>query len=253
MHCLKRLLCLVALTLIWAPGGHAAEGDLRTYAVISLIGDQISIVGHQDAVGSHTDTNKKETITLDGHVLDSVAMKAVSDAIRRLDAPATVVLLAASDPKLYEMQDKLFDRNNGLTPLVDSLKGTLQNQHATHLILITKHRDDAALRLSAGYIGSGRIEGVGFYLDASYAYRGLPAAKGFLAPFAYLKITLVDVKDMTVIREQVAENSYTVGTVRAKGSLNPWDAMTSKEKVAAMRTVINRAIANAMPEVIAAK
>ncbi len=253
MHCLKRLLCLVGWTLVWAPVGHAAGGDLRTYAVMSLIGDRISVVGHQDTVGSHTDMNKKETIALDGHVLDNVAMKAVSDAIKRLDAPATVVLLAASDPKLYEMQDKLFEQKDGSAPLLDSLKSLLRDQHATHLIPITKHRDEAALRMSAGYVGSGRIEGVGFYLDASYNYRGLPSAKGFLAPFAYLKITLVDAKDMDVVREKVAENSYSVGTVRAKGSLNPWDAMTSKEKVSAMRTVINRAIANAMPEVIGAK
>src|SRR5207253_2091864 len=133
-------------------------------------------------------------------------------------------------------------------------KEPAQSQNATHLILITKHRGDALLRLATSYVGSGKIEGVGFYLDAGLVTRRSDTharGNGFLAPFAYIKVTLVDAKTMAVIREQTVEESTTLSTARAEGSLNPADVLTPAQKTAALQGMIRRAIARAVPSVLA--
>ncbi len=132
-----RLLCLAGCALVWTPLGHAAEGESRTYAVLSLIGDKISIVGHQLSVGTHMDSNLKQEIALNDRELDNVAILEASNAIKRLDPRATTVLLASNDPKLYELQDTLFEQKEESKALLDSVQAMVQSQKATHLILIS--------------------------------------------------------------------------------------------------------------------
>src|SRR6266700_937728 len=238
MDRLTRLLCLAACVVLSIPSiGHAADGESRTYAILSLIGDKISVVGHESTTGSNKDQNRHDTMPLSDRVLDNTAVRAVDNAIKRLDPRATTVSLASSDPELYELQDKLFDPQEQSLALRESIKVMLQNQNATHLVLITKHRSEAKLRLAHEYRGSGKIEGVGFYLDAT-----LPTTRsdhaigmGFLAPFAYIKVVLVDAKTMAVIRERNADESVALSTANAPGSLRPVDVLTGAQKVVALQ------------------
>ena len=74
-------------------------------------------------------------------------------------------------------------------------------------------RGTVQLRLADGYVGSGKIEGAGLYLDSAMRTRSPGTAAigtGFLATFAYIKVMLVDAKTMAVIREQNAEESTTL-------------------------------------------
>ena len=257
MDRINRFLCLAGCVLLCAPSiVYAAEGESRTYAVLSLIGDKISIVGHETTVGSNIDRNRRETRTVDGHALDTTAVLAASDAINRFDPRATIVMLSSSDPALYELQNELFEPQDRSRALLASIKEPAQSQNATHLVLITKHRSDALLRLANQSVGSGKIEGVGFYLDATLRTRRTDthaSGSGFLAPFAYIKITLVDAKTMAVIREQTVEESTTLSTARAEGSLNPADVLTPAQKTAALQGMIRRAIARGVPSVLASK
>jgi len=235
--------------------GRAADGESRTYAILSLIGDKIYVVGHESTTGSNKDQNRHDTMTLSDRVLDNTAVLAVDNAIKRLDARATTVSLASSDPKLYELQDTLFEPQDQSPALLESVKVMLQNQNATHLVLITKHRSEAKLRFAHEYWGSGKIEGVGFYLDATIPTMRSDHAigMGFLAPFAYIKVTLVDAKTMAVIRERNADESVALSTANAPGSLRPADVLTGAQKVAALQRLISRAITRVMPDVLGAR
>src|SRR5437763_9965263 len=103
MDRLTRLVCLAACAAVWIPPmGHAADGESRTYAILSLIGDKICVVGHESMTGSNKDQNRHDTMTLSDRVLDNTALVAVDNAIKRLDAIQTTVSLASSDPELYE-------------------------------------------------------------------------------------------------------------------------------------------------------
>ena len=73
---------------------------------------------------------------------------------------------------------------------------------------------------------------------------------GFLAPFAYVKVTLVDATTMAVIREQDVEESNTMLTGK---SLNPLDALTPAQKTAALRSMIIKATASGVKAVLESK
>jgi len=137
---IKRLLCLAIWVLIWTPSyGGASEGESRTYAVISLIGDKISIVGHQSTTGSNMDRNRQGSIAVDGRALDNMAVLAAINAIKRLDARAATVALTSSNATLYELQNELFEPQDRSVALLAALKELVHSQNATHLVLIIKH------------------------------------------------------------------------------------------------------------------
>jgi hypothetical protein len=255
MDDIKRLVCLAAFALASIPSSsHAADSAPRTYAVMSLIGDKISVVGHRATVGSSIDRNRQGAMTVQGHALDDMAVLAASDAISRFDPPASIVMLASNDPTLYELQDELFEpQQRSRALLASAIRDPIQGQHATHLILIRKHRGDAAMRMQVQYVGSGKLEWVGFYVDPTLPTRNLETneiGSGFLAPFAYIKVTLVDANSMAVIREQTVEESATMLTGK---SLNPLDALTPAQKTAALRSLIVKATAGGVKAVLESK
>jgi hypothetical protein len=255
MDDIKLLVCLAAFALASIPSSsHAADSAPRTYAVMSLIGDKISVVGHRATVGSSIDRNRQGAMTVQGHALDDMAVLAASDAISRFDPPASIVMLASNDPTLYELQDELFEpQQRSRALLASAIRDPIQGQHATHLILIRKHRGDAAMRMQVQYVGSGKLEGVGFYVDPTLPTRNLETneiGSGFLAPFAYIKVTLVDANSMAVIREQTVEESATMLTGK---SLNPLNALTPAQKTAALRSLIVKATAGGVKAVLESK
>ncbi|MEO8567077.1 MAG: hypothetical protein ABI541_11895 [Betaproteobacteria bacterium] len=255
MDRIKWLLCLAGFALVCVPStGHAADTPPRTYAVISLIGDKINVVGHRATVGSTMDRNRQGAMAVQGRALDDTAVLAASDAISRFDPRASIVMLASNDPTLYELQDELFEpQQRSRALLTSAIRDPIQGQHATHLILIRKHRGDAAMRMQVQYVGSGKVEGVGFYVDPTLPTRNLETNElgtGFLATFAYIKVALVDATTMTVIREQTVEESATMLTGK---SLNPLDALTPAQKTAALRSMIVKATAGGVKAVLESK
>ena len=254
----KRLVCIAGLVLIWVPfTGHATDGAPRTYAVLSLIGDKINIVGHQATVGSKMDRNRHGTMVVEARALDDTAVIAASDAIGRFDPRASIVMLSSNDPALYELQSELFEPQEKSRALLESaIAVPARSQHATHVVLIRKHRSDALMRLDRLYVGSGKIEGVGFYVDANLVTTNSDThaqGRGFLAPFAYIKVTLIDAQTMAIIREQTVEESMALSTARAEGSLNPVDVLTPAQKTSALRSMIVRATARGVADVLGSK
>jgi hypothetical protein len=75
-------------------------------------------------------------------------------------------------------------------------RAALKNQNATRLFLVTKHRDDAKVKLSNGIVdGKGSLEGIDFYLDGALGTSGSSAGaagRGLNAPFAYFNVALID-------------------------------------------------------------
>jgi len=257
MDRIKRLLCLALCASVCSPAfGDASESEPRTYAVLSLIGDRINIVGHQATTGSSMDRNRQGSLAVGNHALDTTAVAAAVNAIKRLDPRAATVGLTSDNAALYELQNELFEPQDRSVALLAGLRELIESQHGTHLVLITKHRGDALLRLQEYSTGSGKIEGVGFYMDADLRTKRsdtYATGQGFLAPYAYLKLTLIDARTMTVIREQTVEETTTLSTAHAEGSLNPADVLTPAQKAAALQTMIRRAVGRAMPELMGNK
>jgi hypothetical protein len=228
----------------------------RSYAVMALMGDKISVVTRQFVVGSSLDRNVRQELEMPDDTFDMVAVNAARDAIKREDPNAVTSLYTSRDPKLFALQDKLVDSDAQSAPLADSLRSLLAQSRATHLLLITKYRTEARLRMADGYVGNGKLMGIGFYVDPTFNTLNVNSGEkshGFFAPFAYLKLTLIDATTLQPISQWATAESLVYGTEASKTASVPWDALTAAQKVVALRTVIANAVEDAVPHVVTAR
>lgn len=229
--------------------------DVPTYAFLSLIGDKLAIVVAQQQTGSRLDQNRREPpVDVKDAVFDNTAAWAAGEAIRKVIPRAELAVLNSRSPVLFEKQRELFEETNGVIAIPEAIRTALKNEKANYLILITKHRAEAEFRFTSGYDGSGLVEGLGFYLDAAPEVRSQTTnetGRGYIAPYLYAKVTLVDVATAKVINRQVIKASMAIASARAQESqVSPWAAMTSAEKVSAITRLIQREFARVVPQLL---
>lgn len=240
------------LVLLLAVGTVSAENDARVYSVMSLVGDQINVVNYQPVTGSSLDRNVHNSIPVKDRVFDKEVLLAIDTALSRHDAGARVRLLVSSAPALFEQQDRFFEGNR--IELPKEIESVARTDGATHLILVTKYRSDAKLQMANGKVGSGKLEGLGFYVDREMATLQADTGErgwGFLAPFVYIKVSLIDLKTSTVVREQPVTATTTLSTAQVKAGSDPWDALSPAEKVRILQQMIKTELADAVPKLIA--
>lgn len=246
--------------VIAAPG--VAPADVPVYAVLSLIGDRLDIVVRQLQTGTRVDNNLHQSVAMTDPVFDSVAVSAVATAVRLADAKAELAAINTRSQLLFDQQRTLFEVSNGVMAMPDAIRNALRDQGATKLVLIGKHRDDASFKFATGYSdGAGKLEGLGFYLDGTWRTVTRDAltgnslgGQGFIAPFAYLQVTLVDFPSGRVIGRKLVTAAIMAGAGRAQQDIGePWNALTSAEKVRLINRLIERELAVAVRELIAQK
>jgi hypothetical protein len=235
-----------------AAGNACADNESRVYAVVSLVGDQISVVTHQEATGSSLDKNVHVSIPVTGGVFDKTALLAADEALKRHDPSARVTLLAASTADLFEHQDRFFEGNRVALP--KEIDAAAKTAGATLLVLVTKHRAEASLQAQSEKLGSGKLEGLGFYVDREKVLRRSDSGergKGFLAPFVYIKVSLVDLATSTVVREQVVTVAMALSAARAKESGDPWDVLGPADKIEILRKMLQKELPRVVSEIVA--
>jgi hypothetical protein len=205
-----RLLLLALLAL--AASGFA---EARQFAVLSLIGDKLLVVQYYPNEGFRTDNNLQAMVSLDDNSLDKTALQAASATLERIEPGAKPVLLVATDTLLYETQAELARTGKGARELLPTLGPMLRGSGATHLILLTKLKHEARVQqLKDTLLGSGMLEGLGFYVDTGRALPNAPqgqVAPAVLGPFAYFKLELIDLAKNEVVRSEqvVASRTFT--------------------------------------------
>lgn len=238
---------------------HALAADARVpaagerYAVLALIGDAMTIVTYEPSIGSNLDGNAHQRIALSGNGFDSDADVAVEAAIRRVAADATTTMVGVSDPALTAHSEDLIASPERMKALVAPIAAQL-GPDARFLVLVTKHRDDARLRSATGGIGAGKLSGPGFYIDR---FRRMTRSdngetgRGFLAPYAYLSISLVDLATGEVVRTRTVAASTTLSSARSTTSVDPWDALTAERKVRVLQGLVRHAVDVNVPLLLA--
>jgi hypothetical protein len=252
----RRALVVLGLASLLAAGVPAAQATEQRYAVLSLIGDSINLVWWQPPTGSNLDHNERQSVPTPDGSLDNVALLAVDDALRRANPKANPTLLASRDPKLFALQLKTLDSGASAGELLAAVRVLLQQSQATRLILVSKHRGEARLPMRYDYAGSGKLTGLGFYIDQQMMVRdvnGGAGDRGFIAPYAYLELALIDAQTMNTIRRSVVREATTVPTAASSGAANPWEALTNKEKFRELERLIQAAVARAVPELLASE
>lgn len=245
-------LALAALLPALAVPAHAqAPQTPPTYAVLSLIGDQLDAVTYQPQVGTLLDANSHQAMPMGADIMDTVALRATNKALRDAGPVADVALLAASAPDVFVDESRFFVGNQvKLPPDIDA---AVAQARAGTLVLITKHRADARLKVWHGFIGSGKIEGLGFYLDTVHRIRDGETnqrAIGFLAPFVYVDVTLVDTASHTVVRQTTITASETITAASNEAGASVWGALTTEQKMAALRELLSTNLAAVVPRLV---
>ncbi|HEX7607010.1 MAG TPA: hypothetical protein VF348_09900 [Usitatibacter sp.] len=239
----------VALLLAAFGTANAADED-RTYAIVSLLGDGLSIVIHEVSTGSRVDRNPRSFVKLETPALDRAALFAADDAIKRAVPGARTVLLEVRDPAAYAAQSRALDEGGDARRVLAAIGPTLEQSKATHVVLFTKWRHEAMLTLPDGHAGSGQLEGLGFYIDRKMQIVNREASEpflGFLSAFAYFRVSLIEAATGKALAE---ESIYVSETSLSVGGKHPWDTMTSQEKVSALQSMVRRETERVMPALL---
>ena len=244
---------LSAFLLLALPLAATAQ---RHYAILSLVGDEMVIVQRDLETGSRLDTNARQAVQMPDSSIDRAVVIAVEDGIRKAEPGARTTLLVSRRQSVYDSVARALDRGGSTSaafeavrPVVASAKG------ATHLILVTKYKAQTRVRIPTGTVGHGNLEGVGFYVDHGSFSRApyiSDAERGVLSPYAYMRVSLVDLASGRVVAEErvLASNGHTVevGTIG-----DAWQALSAQEKERRLQQVLREETTRVVPIVIAGR
>jgi hypothetical protein len=248
-----KLFSLVGGTLLClALPSPALAQEPPCYAVLSLIGDKLDVVMSIPQTGSRIERNQHTSLPVTGPAFDDAAVSAAAQAVRQVVPGAILVRLSSSSPELYNRQHDILEESGSTISLPDAIMAALRKENATHLILITKFRDDARLQLKNRSTGTGKLEGLGFYVDRitrTVPEEGGMSGVGFLAPFVYIKIALVDARTLKVINGKVVKTSSAISAGRAQDG-HPWEVLTTEQKLRSIDRMVRNEIAREVPELL---
>jgi len=242
-------LLLLAASLLASLCLHA-QPQRPVYAIASVIGDRILVVAADKSVGSSLDRNRKEFFELKSPALDNGAVVAVDDALKEAQPEAKSILLGISARAIHDVQARALDEGGAVKPLVEVVRPVAQKAGATHLILAIKARDDARIKSANGLIGLGKLEGLGFYVDNVMKMENRETGEGtdgFIAPFAYFRLVLVDLSTGAVLAEEVIREAQAVSSQKAALA---WDALPPEQKVRLLQQLIRESIRDSVPRLL---
>ncbi len=235
----------------------AADGATTTapqeYAVLSLIGDNLTVAQFSTTTGTIVNKTPRILVPVKTPILDDVALLAVEDVVKKTDAGARLDLLSSNDPVLYKFQNDLFNNTGDSAAAQTALRTVLKNTTAERLILVSKHRADAYFRLVGSQIGEGKLEGLGYYIDNTVSIRMVDSGAtgvGFLAPFAYVKVSLLNARTLQVLRtKSIIESEVIANAGSAEANLSAWQVLSQQKKIDHTTELIRRVIQQAIPDI----
>jgi hypothetical protein len=256
----RRFLCGVAGALAVAASAFAQQAATPSslvppaFGLLSLVGDKFSVVFRREEIGSRLDPNDRRGFALDASTLDDIALSAAEDVLKRLKPVSPVLRFSIRDLRLFALQDKLLVDSAESRGMREALAKLLRENGATRLVLVTKWRDDAQFKLVSGTTGTGKISGLGFYVDSSMRIRNVDSGEsthGFLGPYAFVQFAIVDVASMAPVKSVLARESQMNIPLAATGAVRAWDALTPEGKVEALERVLRRAVQDATAAALA--
>ncbi|QJR13073.1 hypothetical protein DSM104443_04167 [Usitatibacter rugosus] len=215
-------------------------------AALSLIGDRLLVVGSTISTGSRIDKNAKTILPLATDEIDVATVLAFEKRANAVRPQLEVVLLRAKDPSIHQLQDDVVAGKRDFRELLSAVAPLARRAGATHLVLFAKSRGETKIDMGDGSIGTGYVDGVGFYVDRwlrkQQTHEG-EAEVGILAPFAYFKAVVVDLDGLKIIGEEISHQAkalYPAANVRE--ARDPWDYLSATEKVAALKTLSDQGV-----------
>jgi len=250
LHSTGLLKSSTAQALSTPPSENEVANPLH-YGVLSLIGSALDVVVFQSGTGSHLDQNIHRAWQLPEPVFDAQALQVLQEAIKQMQPQADVQLFGGKLPQAFQKPEDVVDTQRLKLP--DETIAALRKDGAQQLLLLTRHRSEARLSTTTGYIGDGKLEGLGFYLDGQKRLRrsdNQEVGHGFLAPFVHLRLSRVDLSSKQVLKQRDISVGTTLSVARAKDGLNPWEVLSDDKKLDMLGQMMRRELSQAASEVL---
>ncbi len=232
---------MAAIAVSAAAAVHAAP--VQKVVIVSVFGDAFTVVTYKPATGSHIDRNEKQAVPVPDRSFDAYAAT-TGKALIAKHAPG--IETVALNPDVAAGLSAATPEKDARVIFPEPLAKALADNGVSHVLLLTRARAEAALRLVSGHVGSGMLEGIGFYVDTRFRTKRTDtgeSATGFLAPYAYIDGTLIDAATGAVERTARATEGTVISASRGTAaSTHPWETLDAKQKVAALHGHIRRAI-----------
>lgn len=243
---MRRFIATVFIAL--AGFGAALAHAQQRYAVISLIGDRMQIAYAKSVPGQPVDSIERRYVPLEDSRIDRYTLLAANDTLKKLSKGPDPVLLQA-------FERSYFDTSAGTGALIEWIRQLVKDAKpkVTHAILITKLEYEGVPALQKPFVGGNLLEGVGFFLGREAPPEGADpssAGPGFLVPYAYFKLTLVELATGKVVREEKGMASSMLSATGTDTG-NPWDTLNGGQKLQTLIDLVKRELEIQMPKVLA--
>lgn len=226
-----------------ALAGPAAAVPLRM-VVVSMVGDKLEIIAPQMTTGSRLDRNFRTTLEGKSGAFDVFMLDAAAQAIGAVNREISTTLIKMPPSKLYDEPERLFDGKQ--VGLPGAVVDELERVKAQYVLLITKFRADVRVPFRSEFIGIGKVRGLGFYVDVEShvtMVESRETAPGFLAPYAYFRLSLVDVRTGELRRDAVVTLMENWAVAAKPEASNSWEVLDAAQKVESLERLIRRGLA----------
>jgi hypothetical protein len=241
--------------MVAAGSARAADATPRKYAILSLVGDRITMVTHRWTVGSNMDSNIQQPADMPNGMLDDTAAESAGKQIIKSEPGSKGVVLAWREPAAFKLQEGLLTPDANPQSPQAMLQGFLKQSKATHLLLITKQRGEVHISNLKDSALTGKLSGVGFFLDPSGSWTDREtqvSGRGLFAPYAYLMVSLVDAETGKVLRQQSVRHATSWSGI-GKENLPAWNVVNNTQKFEVLQQIIGEAVAKGVTGALAAQ
>jgi hypothetical protein len=245
----RRALC--AALLAGARPAPASAAEITRLGVASAMGDVLTVVVHRAEVGSRVDQNLYQAAPNPDTAFDDTARQVATDGARSALPQATAVQ-AADLAGASSALAKGWTEGARFAPPA-ALQAQWQAAGLSHLLLITRWRGATALKTLNTRVGSGHLEGLGFYVDKQQKMRRHDTGEtgeGFLAPFAYLQLQLINLATGEVEKTEQITSTSTLSAARNPSGTDAWSALDPAQKVRVLQQLVRSGVGQAVPRLL---
>lgn len=239
---------LVAAVALVAATACQATG----YAVVSLIGGELTFVGAQPVSSTNLDRNDYSTVPVKDDTLDRAVFNAVDHAVVARSAQNTALLLRrpVADVRAAFADDR--KSKAAVAKVVAAIRPTADKAGLDRLVLVAPYRFAPMMATADGHVGSGRVAGLGIYVDRMTRLdrqQAGDAYPGYLGLFANFRVFVVDVHDGRVLGDDVVTSGTTYAVARSP-TRDPMKVIPAEEKLRELQGLVDREIARVLPPLL---
>ena len=209
------------------------------YVAVSLVSDELTYVGAPEGVtGTMHARGSSKAVPLAGAPFDRTVLEVLAGSVPKQQPSATLSFLAMSAPAAFAHQEDWFDGDKVALPA--ALREAVAKEGAGQLLLVTKIRGEAAIADGTTRLGAGKLTGLGFYIDTftPMVDPKVGAVRGYIAPYVYVKLSVIDLATSTVTAHQVIQAAAPYTSLKAQEMMDSLQAMV----VDAMTDAVQRTL-----------